>query len=78
MQNGWPHTHVWQSKIERDISVVEVLTEEHHLLVPHQGPQLGAPVIKQESAQQVVLKISKDAVQVRWSASGDPDILLKG
>lgn len=44
MQNGLAHTHVWQSRIGKDITAAEILPEVSRVPAPHQAPQSGAPV----------------------------------
>ena len=45
---GWSLTHVWQLKIRRDISAVEIPLEEKGVPDLHQAPQLRYLVLGRE------------------------------
>ena len=48
MQSRLVHTHVWQIKIERDITAAEILSEELRVPAPYQAPQPRVQVPERE------------------------------
>ena len=46
---GWSHTHMWQIKIRRDISAIEVPPEAQRVLAQHQSPPAQASSARKRS-----------------------------
>lgn len=60
MQNDWPHTHMWQLRIWRDISAAEVSHEEQGVQ-PHTGlPSTEHQCQEEEPPKHLAIKIGRN------------------
>ena len=74
---GWSQTHMWWIKIRRDISNVEVPSEEWGVLAAHWAPQPRVPLPGIEVPITLAIKTSGDCGWGKQRVSGIPGVPLK-
>lgn len=74
----WSHTHLWQLRIGRDVSAMEVPNEEWRISAHIELLSQVHQRLEEEFSYTLAVKISGHFIWMRWKPARDPGIPLKG